>query len=167
MQPSLTTLLEQLRTAFPAKPIQSKGAFHDWGATYLDAEHYAKQLEGKTWQEVDRAYLITRSDALGFLGTRHLVAVLPVYLRSLIEDGVWSHAADPLLLLLTKPGPDKKTGLKLPRFEALVDALNPMQCAAIAVVLRAFAATDETGSLGKRAQAALERHWKAYLPDDV
>jgi len=31
-------------------------------------------------------------------------------------------------------------------------------------VLRAFAATDEKGSLGKRAQVALERHWKTYLP---
>jgi len=167
MQPSLTTLVDQLRAAFPAKPIQSEGAFHDWGATYPDAEPYAKQLEGRTWEEVDCAYLITRSDALGFLGTRQLVAVLPVYLRSLIEDGVWSHAADPLLLLLTKPGPDKKTGLKLPRFEALVDALTPTQRSAIALVLSAFAATDETGSLGMAAHTALQRYWKTYLPDGL
>jgi hypothetical protein len=163
MQPSETTLLEQLRTAFPAKPIQSAGAFHDWGATYPDGEQYAKQIEGKSWLEVDRAYLLTRSDALGFLGTRHLIAVLPVYLRSLVEEGVWSHAADSLVLLLTKPSADQKTGITLPRFEMLVDALTPAQRTAIAEVLRAFAATDEHGSPGKRAQVALERYWKTYL----
>ena len=167
MQPSQTTLLDQLRLAFPAKPIQSAGAFHDWGATYPDGEQYAKQIEGKTWQDIDRAYLITRADALGFLGTRHLVAVLPVYLRSLIEEGVWSQAADSLVLLLTKPSADQKTGIKLPHFEMLVDTLSPPQRAVIAEVLRAFAATDENGSLGKRAQVAIERHWKTYLPDNL
>ncbi|HEX2687928.1 MAG TPA: hypothetical protein VHN14_14975 [Kofleriaceae bacterium] len=65
-----------------------------------------------------------RSGALGFLGTRHLVAVLPVYLRALLEDGVWSTSADTLILLLTKPDPGKKTGIKLPRFEVLVGALR-------------------------------------------
>ena len=163
MQPGQIKLLEQLRTAFPATPIQSAGAFRDWGATYPDGEQYAKQIDGKTWRDMDRAQLLTRSDALGFLGTHHLIAVLPVYLRSLVEEGVWSHAADSLVLLLTKPSADQKTGITLPRFEQLVDALTPAQRVVIAEVLRAFAATDEHGSPGKRAQVALERHWKTYL----
>jgi hypothetical protein len=165
MQPDQTKLLDQLRAAFPATPIQSRGAFLDWGATYLDAEPYMNQIDGKTWEELDRTYLVMRSDALGFLGTRHLVAVLPVYLRSLLEEGVWSPAADTLMLLLTKPGPEKKAGIKLPRFEALAGALAPAQGAAIAAVLRAFAATDPGGSLGEAAHAALERHWQTYLRD--
>ena len=164
MQPDHTKILDQLRVAFPAKPIHAERAFSDWGATYLDAEPYMKQIEGKTWENLNRAYLITRADALGFLSTRQLVAVLPVYLRSIVEEGVWSQAADALLLLLTKPGPEKKTGIKLPRFEALLGALTPPQCVAIAAVLRAFAATDEEGSPGKAARAAIEAHWKTYLP---
>lgn len=164
MHSNQTQLLEQLRAAFPATPIEAEGAFDDWGVTYLDAEPYMKQIDGKTWQQLDRAYLVTRSDALSFLGTRHLVTVLPVYLSSLLEEGVWSAAADTLMLLLAKPGPEKKTGLKLDRFEALVAALSPLQRAAIASVLSTFAATDPNGSLGEAAHAAVERHWQSYLP---
>ena len=163
INPSQTALLEQLRAAFPAKPIQSAAAFRDWGATYPDGEQYVKQIEGKTWREVDRAQLVTRSDALGFLGTQQLVAVLPVYLRSLVEEGIWSHAADSLVLLLTRPSADQKTGMPLSRFEMLIAALTPAQRNVIAEVLRAFAAADEHGSPGKRAQVALERHWETYL----
>src|ERR1700760_1305111 len=100
MLPEHATVLEQVRAAFPAERIHSAGAFDDWGTTYPDADPYAEQLEGKTWEELDRSYVIKRSDALGFLGTRHLVAVLPVYLSSLLEDGVWSPSADTLILLL-------------------------------------------------------------------
>ena len=164
MQPEHAAVLEQLQAAFPADPIGSTGAFDDFGATYPDAEPYAQHLEGKTWAQLDRSYIVTRSDALGFLGTRHVVAVLPVYLRALLEDGVWSPAGDTLILLLTKPDPGKRTGIKLPRFEALVSVLTAAQRAAIAAVLRAFAATDEEGSLGGRARDALEHHWNAYLP---
>lgn len=165
MPPITADILTQLRAAFPPKPIRSAGAFDDWGVTYPDAEPYAQHLEGKTWEELDRKYLITRSDALGFLGTRHLIAVLPVYLRSLVEEGVWSSSADMLMLLLTKPDSEKKIGIKLPRFKALVSALTSEQCTVIAAVLCAFAATDEGGSLGEAARAALEHHWKVYLPD--
>lgn len=163
MQLTNAKLSEQLRAAFPSKVIQSEGAFQGWGATYLDAEPYMKQIEGKTWEELDRSYLIMRSDALGFLGTRHLVAVLPVYLHSLIEEGVWSQGSETLMLLLTKPDPTKKTGIKPTRFKAFVGALTRAQCVVIAVLLRAFAATDERGSLGKAADVALERYWNTYL----
>jgi len=164
MLPEYATVLDQVRAAFPAEPIDAAGAFDEWGTTYPDAEPYAEQLEGKAWEQLDRQYTTTRADALGFLGTRHLVAVLPVYLRSLLEEGVWSASADTLILLLTKPDPGKKSGIKLPRFEALVNALTPVQRAAVAAVLQTFAATDEGGSLGDRANTALEHGWSAYLP---
>ena len=163
MQEDQAQHLAQLRAAFPETPIDAKRAFDDWGTTYLDAEPYMERLDGKTWQELDRAYLVTRSDALGFLGTQFVVAVLPVYLSSLVEEGIWSPAVDTLLLLLTKPGPEKKVGLKLERFEALVAALTPMQRTVIAAVLSELAATDPDGSPGRAARDAVERHWKIYL----
>jgi hypothetical protein len=70
MLPEHATILEQLRAAFPAAPIDSARAFDDRGTTYPDAEPYAQHLEGKAWEQLDRSYLITRADALGFLGTR-------------------------------------------------------------------------------------------------
>ena len=164
MKPEHATVLDQVRAAFPPEPIDAARAFDDWGTTYADADAYAQHLDGKTWDQLDRSYIITRADALGFLGTRAVVAVLPVYLRALLEDGVWSPAADSLILRLTKPEPGKKAGIKLPRFEALVNELTSAQRAAIAAVLSAFAAEDDGGSPGERARAALESQWNAYLP---
>jgi hypothetical protein len=164
MLPEHAKILDQLRTAFPAKPIQSEEAFRDRGATYADAQPYMKHLEGKTWEELDRAYLVMRHDALSFLGPRYIAAVLPVYLRSLVEEGAGSPAVYTLLHLLTKRGPQKKQGNSRTRFAALVGALTPEQCAAIAVILRAFAAKYEGERLGFAAQTALADQWKIYLP---
>jgi hypothetical protein len=167
--PDHVHLIEQLHTAFPPEPIHAAGAFSDWGATYADAEPYSKHVDGHTWEELERAYMITRSDALSFLGTKHLVAVLPMYLRSLLENNLGSLAAETMIPLLTKPGTEKRSGIKLPRFQALVAALTPAQCTLIAAVLRAFAARDlyegEYGSPGRAAIDALERHWGSYLPE--
>ena len=91
MQPDATmAIIEQLRSAFPANEIDSRDAFAPWRATYLDGADYAKQLDGKSWNELDRSYLDRRSDALGFLSTKHLVAVLPAYLAELVEGGPFS-----------------------------------------------------------------------------
>src|SRR5256885_5503333 len=51
----------------------------DLSASYSDVTPYMKQIDGKTWEELDRSFLLRRYDALGFLGTNHLVAVLPLY----------------------------------------------------------------------------------------
>jgi hypothetical protein len=167
LPPDHLQLIEDLRTGFPPEPIHAAGAFSDWGGTYVDDESYSKHIDGRTWEELDRAYMITRSDALSFLGTKHLISVFPVYLRSLLEDNLGSLAAETLIPLLTKPGPEKRAGIKLPRFQALVAALTPVQCTLIATVLRAFAARDvyegEVGSPGRAAIDALERHWGSYL----
>mgnify|MGYP000979021603 CR=1 FL=1 len=157
-------LIEQLRTAFPMEPIQSTDAFEEWGTTYPDAVPYEQAIEGKTWNTLDDDYIVRRSDALGFLGTRQLIAVLPVYLRSLVEKSYWSPAAGMLMLILAKPEPGAKTGLVAGRFDALVDALTDAQRAAIASVLRAFYETDPDGSLGLASLGALDGHWKIYLP---
>jgi hypothetical protein len=156
--------LEQIRAAFPALPIHAEGAFAQWGASYPDAQSYVEQLEGKTWDRLDRTYIVRRSDALGFLSTRHLAAVLPVYLCALVEDGVWSPAAGMLTLVLAQPRSGTDDGLGMARFDALVEALTRAQRAAIAVALRAFADADEEGSLGRAARAALDGHWHVYVP---
>jgi hypothetical protein len=143
MQPDHEHIVERLHIAFPSQPIQSEGAFAARGTTYPDAAAYMQQLAGKCWDELDRAYIVRRSDALGFLGTEHLIAVLPVYLRALVDDGVWSPAAEMLMLILGKPRKE------------FVRALTDPQRAAIASVLQAFAAQDLEGSLGDAARAAV------------
>lgn len=157
-----TKLIEQIRGAFPTQPIHAEGAFAQWGKSYPDAPPYTEQVDGKAWDQLDRSYMVRRSDALGFLGTSALVAVLPVYLSALVEDGVWSPAAGMLTLILAKP-PAKKAA-DTARFNELVETLNDQQRIVVAAVLRAFAETDEEGSLGRAARAAFDEHWATYVP---
>jgi hypothetical protein len=157
-----TKLIEQIRGAFPTQPIRADEAFAQWGKSYPDARPYTEQVDGKSWDQLDRAYMIRRSDALGFLSTRALVAVLPVYLSALVEDGVWSPAAGMLTLILAKP-PTKKVA-DTARFNELVGALTDQQRSVVAAVLRAFAESDEEGSLGQAARAAFDEHWSTYVP---
>jgi hypothetical protein len=159
MQLENAKTVEQIRAAFPTLPIDAEGAFAQCGASYPDARQYMERLQGKTWDQLDRAYIVRRSDALGFLGTRHLVAVLPAYLCALVEDGVWSLAAGMLTLILAKPISGTDSGLGVTRFDALTEALTGGQRAAVAAALRAFAESDEDGSLGQAARAALDGHW--------
>jgi hypothetical protein len=101
---------QQLRAAFPPEAMTAQGAFDPWGNGYPDAEPYEQQLDGRSWEALDAAYLVRRSDALGFLGTKHLVALLPVYLRSMLREGVWSPAAGMLTIILEKPAPGNDAG---------------------------------------------------------
>jgi hypothetical protein len=153
-----TDFVDQLRAAFPPEPIRGDGAFAQWGSTYSDVELYTRAVDGKTWEQVDPNVLLTNTDALGFLGTRHLVAVLPVYLRSVVEQGVMSPAAEMLPIILARPAPGASTGLGHARFDALVDALTAAQRTVIAAALRGLAA--DSGSPGRAARAALDSYWK-------
>jgi hypothetical protein len=152
------TFRDQLRAAFPAKPIQTRDAFARWGTSYPDAAPYGEKIEGKTWEEMDRAYLVRRSDALGFLDTVPLVGVLPVYLNAMVEDGVWSPATETLTVMLVP------AGLGRDRLAELIAALTDAQRAMVAVALRSVAEKDAEGSLGRAARAALDEQWKSFLP---
>lgn len=149
-------LVEQLRAAFPAERIDGEAAFAQWGRTYLDAGEYAQAINGKTWEELDTGYIVRRHDALGFLSTHELVQLLPVYLRSLVEEGVMSPALDAVLVELTKPTSEPASG----RFDALVGALSAPQRKVIATVLGYIAEQDRDGSPGRAAVVALNSAWK-------
>lgn len=161
MQPEHAQLLEQLRAAFPSEPIRAAGAFTDWGMTYLDVEPYSGHLDGKTWEQLDRAYLAQRWDALGFLSTRQMVAVLPAYLLEILEHP-YSNLPAMIATVLIKPS-KKRKGLGKRRFTALIEALAEPQRVAIASALRQFALEhpDE-----EPVQVALESFWDVYLHAD-
>ena len=150
MQTTKADVLTQIRAAFPTHPIQAAGAFDERGTSYLDPVAYREHLEGKTWEQLDREYLERRTDALSFLGTNHLIAVLPAYLCIFVEQGTRTQVPDTLLLVLNR---------KKRRFEELSSALTPAQREAIVAALGVFAAT-ESGQPADTARTAAER-WKA------
>ncbi len=155
------TLQSRLRAAFPGEPIAAADAFTSWGATYLDAEPYAAHLDGKTWDQLDRAYLAQRWDALGFLGTRQLAQVLPAYLLEMVERP-YSNLPGMVAMVLTRPSKERK-GLGRRRFEALVEAHAEPHRAAIAAARRQFAREHpHEGAV----RVARESCWDGYLPAD-
>lgn len=152
-------IAEQLRSAFPAEPIRGDAAFSQWGGSYPDASSYKQAVDGKTWEQLDREYILRRHDSLGFLSTQELVQILPIYLLSIVTEGVMSPALDAVLVKLTRPTREPRRE----RFDEFVAALNGSQRTAIATVLRYLAEEDPEGSPGHAASTALDNFWKEYL----
>ncbi len=157
-------VLDQVRAAFPTTEIPARDAFASWGRTYLDGEAYRAALEGKSWDQLDPEYLALRADALGFLGTRALVAVLPMYLTALIEQGTASPVPGMLTLVLAPPGSKTDNGLGKKRFGELVEALTGQQRAAVAAALLRFGERYPETLVGNAARAAFDDYWKTYQP---
>jgi hypothetical protein len=162
MKPEHVLIHDKLRAAFPSVPIAADGAFQSWGMTYLDVGPYADKLDGKRWEDLDQDYLMVRSDALGFLGTRHLIAVLPAYLTAMLERPT-SDVPGMLKLILTKPSKQHKDGLGKQRFTELIEALTASQRAAIAAALRQFSAEHPEDDA---ARVPLESFWDGQLHGD-
>jgi len=151
--------LDELRAAFPPEAIVAAGAFEQRGGTYPDGDEYARQMDGKTWEQLDQQYLARRSDALSFLGTCHLIAILPAYLNLLFVLGPRSPVPETLLPMLTKPeATEPKLGK---RFDELTDGLSASQRTVVAAALARFVA--KYPAYGAPAQVALDRHWNTFL----
>ncbi len=146
MQTQGADALAQIRAAFPAQPIAFAAARGDG----LDGNSYRDHVDGKTWLELDREFILRRADALSFLEARHIAAVLPVYLCSLVQDGTQTAAPDSLL-----PALNVKSRR---RFNELVEALTAAQRAAVIAALAAFmTAEPDGGQPTEVARAALDR----------
>ena len=159
MQSDTNHFIEQLNSAFPSAPISGDAAFTQWGGSYPDAASYEQAIDGKTWEQLDRGYILRRNDALGFLSTQQLVQILPIYLLSIVEEGVMSPALDAVLVKLTRP----RSELGRERFDAFVAALDRPQRTAVATALHLLAEQDPDGSPGRAALAAIDNFWKEYL----
>ena len=157
-------LFDAIKNAFPPTPIVAAGAFEERGITYCDGPEYMRQMDGKTWEDLDPQFFARRSDGLSFLGTAHLVAVLPQYLLLLLVFEPTSPVPETLLPLLTKPEP---TGPRAhlfdwskARFDSLTRTLSDLQKATVAAALRRFTALYP--NYGDEAQPALDRYWSAF-----
>lgn len=146
-------LVARIRAAFPAVPLDFRRALTGG----LDDGAYRRHVDGTTWLELERAYVLSRSDVLSFLQPAHLVGVLPVYLRSLVEDGTSTPVPDTLLLVLD-PASE-------PRFDKIYRALDDAQRAVVLAVLQWFAAT-QSGAPAEAARRASER-WRDGRGGDV
>jgi hypothetical protein len=157
-------LLDELRAAFPPVPLVAAGAFEQRGRFYCDAAEYRRQMDGKTWEQLEPQFFARRSDGLSFLGTPYIVAVLPLYLHLLLALKPTSPGPETLLPQLTRPAPTDPPARLFEelamRFDELTQALTDHQRRVVVATLRQFiaAAPGEAAP----AQRALDRYWHVF-----
>lgn len=84
-------LLEHLRGAFPPHQIAKVFVEHDW--QYRHLYDYQHEVEGKTWEQLDRLFMIRHADALEVLNERAVLAVLPMHLHlTRVFAPTWANA---------------------------------------------------------------------------
>lgn len=107
-----------------------------------DGGEFRNAVEGKPWTDVAPSLIGRRSDVLSFLQPAYFVAVLPAFLRSLVEDGTATGVPDTLLVVLDRTSE--------PRFDKIAALMTEEQRAVVAEALERFAA----GTTGRQETAA-------------
>lgn len=140
-------VVRRLRAAFPAAPLDFKGALT--GGT--DGGEFKNAVDGRLWTELDRSLIGRRGDVLSFLEPKHLAAVMPAFLEALVEQGTTTALPDTLLLVLDAESE--------PRLAKIAKQLTDDQRAVVAEALEVFAAS-ESGQPADAARHAIHS-WRA------
>lgn len=148
--------LDALRSAFPPHPLDTQGAFADWGVSYTDGAKFKAGTHGRPWDALPAQLLVFHCDALGFLGPQAVADVIPAFLAAVLRqgDGLGMLPAFLLDVLTRGAEPD-------PRFDARFGGLSEAQRRAVRGALEAWEAAVPEGS-GRRGAigAALASHWR-------
>jgi hypothetical protein len=154
MTEAIQRAIDELRVAFPPRPLETASAFAEWGTTYLDSEKYRREAEGKRWDELSPRFLEFHHDALVFLGPAALVEVIPAYLAAALRrDPELDMLPTFLRSLLTRGADDA-------RFDARFGRLTPAQRQAIARALEAWEASREGSHVQRSITEALDSYWR-------
>lgn len=146
--------LEQLKTAFPPRPIDAASAFREWGGTHVDAEAFRRAVAGKAWTELPAAVLEHHHDALVFFGPSTIAEYLPAYLAVFARrDPELSALPSFLLGVLTRSGDGS-------RFDERFAQLTAPQRRAIARVLEACEADLAGSSRQRDVTEAIDSYWR-------
>lgn len=131
----------RLREAFPAVPLDFAQALT--GGT--DEGEFRRHVDGKAWTELDPALVGRRSDVLSFLQPVYFVAVLPAFLKVLVEADPVCGAPDTLVVVLDRE--------QEPRFEKVARHLTDAQRAMVLEALERFASSS-SGTMERAARKA-------------
>ncbi len=133
-----------IHAAFPPRPLDFTHAL----TGSLDGGEYVAHVHGKTWLELDRAFMRRRPDPLSFLDPARIAAVLPVYLEILVDDRNAETLVPYTLIPLLTRARSKR------RFDAILALLDQDQRRAVKAVLEYVATLSASGPLAD-AQVAL------------
>ncbi|HET9627517.1 MAG TPA: DUF6714 family protein [Kofleriaceae bacterium] len=150
--------IKNLAQAFPPHPLEPTTAFREWGGTYTDAERFRQGVRGRSWPELDAAFLERHHDALVFLGPSSIADYLPAYLATLLRrDRELSALPSFLWGVLTR-------GASAERFDERFAQLTTAQRAAIATALAEHEHELEGTSRQEDVTEVLDSYWRSLIP---
>lgn len=154
---SIESEIKNLTKTFPPHPIDPVAAFGEWGGTYTDAEKFRQGVRGRSWTELETAFLERNHDALVFFGPASIADYLPAYLAALLRRDRELSALPSFLFGVLTRGKDTE------RFDARFARLTAAQLAAIARALAAFEVELEGASRQQDVTEVLNSYWRSLI----
>jgi hypothetical protein len=156
---SIESEIKNLTTAFPPHAIDPVATFSEWGGTYVDAEKFRQGVRGKTWPDLEPAFLEHHHDALVFFGPSSIADYLPAYLAALLRRDRELSALPSFLLGVLRRSDDAD------RFGERFARLSSAQRLAIAHALVAAEAEAEGSSRQSDITEVLDGYWRSLLEE--
>jgi hypothetical protein len=131
-------LQQQIADAFPpTKLVASTFAGpHDVWTSYPERNEFEAATDGRTWGDLDGAFVEAHFMALGWMTPSLFAALLPAYLLALVEGQSQNELPDFVLSQLTRREGHEAA------YDARVAQLTEQQRAAVAAVLETLPATS-------------------------
>lgn len=145
------TILDELTTAFPAKPIRLEleaGPYDAW-SSYDDRDAFEHGIAGKTWRELSDDFIKAHPDALIFLPSEWFAMLLPAYLWFVVLDDVYNEVPFAVANMLTRTDDSV--------FDKNISSLTRAQLDVIAKVVEASLHREPMEDV---MQAAHESYWR-------
>ena len=156
MSDKIQAAIEELRSAFPPRPLDVGVAFDEWGVTYLDSASFRAGAEGKRWDELPPAFLEFHHDAPLFLGWPVIADVVPAYLAVALQRAPELDMLPAFLVGALTRGIDNNAA----RFDAQFAQLSLAQRRAIASALEAWAQSLQESDRRRQIRLALKSYWQ-------
>lgn len=162
MTDAIQVAIDELRAAFPPRPLDVQSAFAEWGVSYTNVTSFKAGAQGKRWDDLSPRFLEFHHDAPLFLGWPVVGDVLPAYLAAALRRECETGMLPDFLLSALTRGIDFNTA----RFDAQFGRLTPAQREAIAHALEAWEASLERADLRRPITEALESYWRNTRSDE-
>jgi hypothetical protein len=134
----VTNLKQQIAAAFPMTKLSASSYAdpHGMWRTYPDCDAFEAGTDGRTWADLDGAFVEEHFMALPWMKPAAFASLLPAYLTALVDGKSQNELPDLLLRQLTR-----REGREA-EFDARIAKLDANQRAAVTSVLTDLPATE-------------------------
>jgi hypothetical protein len=151
-------VLESIRHAFPALPLDPERTCGNRCATYGEVEEFKSFLLGKTWSSLDADFLDRHHEILYFLPPEGFLELLPAFLATCVENFERrDHLAEFVSSMLQR---DMNRPASLEAFDERVAVMTLAQRRAITLSLQYLAVRFASAWRENPARDALDSYWR-------